>query len=135
MRILHDGEALASEVEFADSTLARARGLMFRRSIPDDYGLVFSFDGVGRRDVHMLFVPFPIDALWLVDGEVERVKRLRPWVGLGIARADTLIELPAGAASEVEPGDSVTVERGSSPMGPDTTTSSIAAETATSQVK
>jgi len=108
---------------------------MFRRSIPDDYSLVFPFDGVGRRDVHMLFVPFPIDALWLVEGEVERMKRLRPWVGLGIARADTLIELPAGAASEVEPGDSVTVEREPSPMGPGTTTSSIAAETATSDVK
>ena len=110
MRVLHDGEPLATDVEVADSTLARARGLMFRRSIPEDYALVFTFDDVARRDVHMLFVPFPLDAVWLVDGEVEQVKRLRPWIGLGAARADTLIELPAGAAAAVDVGDAVTVE-------------------------
>lgn len=82
---------------------------MFRRSVPDDYALVFTFDGVARRDVHMLFVPFPLDVLWLVEGTVERVERLRPWIGLASARADTLVELPAGAASSVQEGDSVAV--------------------------
>jgi len=110
VRVLHDGDVLASQVDVADTTLTRARGLMFRRSIPDDYGLVFRFDDVGRRDVHMLFVPFPIDALWLVDGRVEQVSRLRPWIGLGSARADTLIELPAGAADGIMAGDTVTAE-------------------------
>lgn len=110
MRVLHDGSPLATDVDVADSTLSRARGLMFRRSVPDDYALVFTFDDVGRRDVHMLFVPFALDALWLVDGEVEAKKRLRPWVGLGVARADTLVELPAGAADDVEVGDAVVVE-------------------------
>jgi len=110
VRVLHDGDVLAAQVDVAETTLSRARGLMFRRSIPDDYGLVFRFDDVARRDVHMLFVPFAIDALWLVDGEVTQVKRLRPWVGLGSARADTLIELPAGVADGVARGDTVTVE-------------------------
>ena len=110
MRVLHDGSALASDVDVADTTLTRARGLMFRRSIPDDYALVFAFDDVDRRDVHMLFVPFPLDVLWLVGGEVERVKRLRPWIGLGSADADTLIELPAGTADGIEPGDAIAIE-------------------------
>lgn len=110
MRVLHDGTPLATEVDVADSTLARARGLMFRRSIPEDYALVFRFDDVARRDVHMVFVPFPLDALWLVGNEVERVARLRPWWGLASAEADTLLELPAGAAASVEPGDEVEVE-------------------------
>lgn len=109
MRVRHDDAVLASDVEVADSTLSRARGLMFRRSVPDDYALVFTFDGVARRDVHMLFVPFPLDVLWLIDGTVERVERLRPWIGLASARADTLIELPAGAASSVQEGESVAV--------------------------
>lgn len=102
-----DGRVLATEVETADSFLAKARGLMFRRSVPEGYALVFPFDGVGRRDLHMVFVPFAIDALWLADGEVTRRKRLRAWLGAGIARADTVIELPAGAADGVEPGDRV----------------------------
>jgi uncharacterized membrane protein (UPF0127 family) len=100
-------ETLATEVETADSFLSRARGLMFRRSIPDDYALVFEFDEVASRDVHMVFVPFPLDVLWLRDGEVQRVKRLSPWTGLAKAEADRLVELPAGSADRVEVGDDV----------------------------
>ena len=98
---------LATDVETADTFLSRARGLMFRRSIPDDYGLLFRFDGADERDLHMLFVPFDIDAVWLVDGEVTETKRLRAWRGLGAAVADTVIELPAGAATDVEAGDTI----------------------------
>lgn len=94
----------------ADSLVSQMRGLMFRRSIPDDFGLLFRFDTAESRSLHMLFVPFAIDAVWLVDGEVTKVKRLRPWVGLGWGTADTIVELPAGAADDVEPGDSVTLE-------------------------
>jgi hypothetical protein len=45
-----------------------------------------------------------------VDDAVTHVKRLRSWVGLGRARADTLLELPAGAADGVAVGDVVHVE-------------------------
>ena len=98
---------LASDVEVADSVFSQMRGLMFRRSIPDDYGLLFRFDTAESRSLHMLFVPFAIDALWLVDNEVVAKKRLRPWLGLGRAAADTLVELPAGAADGVAVGDRV----------------------------
>ena len=80
---------------------------MFRRSVPDDYALAFRFDAADRRSLHMLFVPFAIDALWIVEGEVVRTKRLSPWVGVGWGTADTIVELPAGAADGVEPGDIV----------------------------
>nr|WP_303647820.1 DUF192 domain-containing protein [Haloarchaeobius amylolyticus] len=101
---------LATEVDTADSTLTRAKGLMFRRAIPEDYALVFRFDEARSRDVHMLFVPFPIDVLWLVGNEVVQKKRLRPWLGLGRGTADTLVELPAGAAEAVSEGDIVRLE-------------------------
>jgi uncharacterized membrane protein (UPF0127 family) len=111
VRLIHesDGErrTLAADVETADSFLSRARGLMFRRSIPDDYALVFRFGGVDSRDVHMVFVPFALDVLWLRDGEVQRKERLSPWTGLAEAEADTLVELPAGAADGVAVGDAV----------------------------
>lgn len=121
MRVVHrpsedrggDGNrdnVLATDVEVADSFLRKALGLMFRRSIPDDYALVFPFDDVAKRDTHMVFVPFAIDALWLVDGEVAAKKRLAAWTGFAYERADTLIELPAGAADAVEVGDEVIVE-------------------------
>ena len=100
---------IATEIEVADSFLSRARGLMFRRSIPDEYGLVFRFGEPASRDLHMVFVPFAIDAVWLVDGEVTAVERLQPWIGLGKATADMVLELPAGAAADIEPGDTVTL--------------------------
>ena len=118
MRVVHGGtdetgktgETLADEVEVADSLLAKMTGLRFRRSFPEGRALVFPFDSVGRRDVDMLFVPFPIDVLWLVGERVERVETLRPWIGVGITRADTVIELPAGRAAGVSEGDAVRVE-------------------------
>ncbi|WP_435317719.1 DUF192 domain-containing protein [Haloarchaeobius sp. TZWSO28] len=114
MRLLHStGERariLASDVEIADTMLSRAKGLMFRRSIPDDYALVFQFDEPRPRDVHMVFVPFPIDVLWLVGDEVVHKKRLRPWIGLGRGTADTLVELPAGEADDISEGDIVRLE-------------------------
>lgn len=110
MRLVHepadgDPRVLADRVERADRFLLKLRGLMFRRRIPEDYALVFEFDRSARRGVHMLFVPFPIDVVWTVADEVTRVRTLRAWVGLGWARADRFVELPAGTAQGVRPGD------------------------------
>ena len=114
MRVVHeaaDGDrTLASDIETADGIVSQGLGLMFRRSIPDEYALVFPFSGVSKRGLHMVFVPFDIDALWLVNGEIRARKRLSAWTGRGRAEADTVIELPAGAASGVEVGDSVRIE-------------------------
>lgn len=115
MRLVHHSgplddrrdRTLAADVDVADSLFEQARGLMFRRSVPDDYALVFRFDRPKPRSLHMLFVPFAIDALWLVGSEVVHRKRLRPFVGVGRGRADTVVELPAGAADDVEHGDVV----------------------------
>jgi uncharacterized membrane protein (UPF0127 family) len=114
VRVVHrpsDGseQALATDVEVADTLLRKARGLMFRRSIPDRYALVFRFGEPVTRGLHMLCVPFDIDAVWLVDGRVERVRRLPAWYGYGRGRGDTILELPAGGADGVEPGDRVEV--------------------------
>jgi uncharacterized protein len=109
VRLVHDDAPLATHVEVADSFPARARGLMFRRSLPEGHALVFEFGRPVTRSLHMLFVPFPIDALWLVDGRVTRVAQLDPWTGLARGRADTIVELPAGATDGLEPGDVVRV--------------------------
>jgi uncharacterized membrane protein (UPF0127 family) len=114
VRVVHeaDGEerTLASDVELADGLLSQGLGLMFRRSIPDDYALVFPFSRATKRGLHMVCVPFDIDALWLHGGEVQQVKRLSAWTGHGRARADMVIEMPAGAADGIETGDTVRVE-------------------------
>lgn len=114
MRVVHeaaDGDrTLAADAEAADGIVTQGLGLMFRRSIPDGYALVFPFSGVSKRGLHMVFVPFDIDAIWLVDGEVRATRRLPAWTGHGRAEADTVVELPAGAAADVSVGDRVRVE-------------------------
>jgi uncharacterized membrane protein (UPF0127 family) len=114
VRVVHetaDGErTLASDVEVADGIVAQGLGLMFRRSIPDDYALVFPFSEASQRGLHMVFVPFDIDAVWLVDGTVEATAELSAWTGYGRDRADTVIELPDGAAAGVSAGDTVRIE-------------------------
>nr|WP_049941892.1 DUF192 domain-containing protein [Haloterrigena turkmenica] len=105
-----DRRVLATDVDLADSLLSQTRGLMFRRSLLDGSALTFRFDSAAVRDVHMLFVFFPIDAVWVVDGVVERVERLRPWLSFARAECDLLVELPAGTADGVEDGDRVVLE-------------------------
>jgi uncharacterized membrane protein (UPF0127 family) len=111
MRVVHEGpentQTLASEVETADSVVARGVGLMFQRSVPADYALVFPFRRTATRRLHMVCVPFDIDAVWTVDDEVTAVARLSAWTGHGSARADVVYELPAGAAEGVAAGDRV----------------------------
>jgi uncharacterized membrane protein (UPF0127 family) len=132
MRVVHETDevigsadgperrVLATDVELADSTLTQAKGLMFRGSLPDDYALVLEVGDSGglvplsggppRQFVHMLFMRVPIDVLWLVDDEVTKTGRLRPWTGMGVAKATRIIELPAGATDGVTVGDTVRVE-------------------------
>jgi uncharacterized membrane protein (UPF0127 family) len=128
MRVVHEGDdtigedtanrsVIATNVEIADSILSQGRGLMFRSAIPDDYALVMEVEGGGllfggpsRQLVHMLFVRFPIDVVWLVDDEVTRVERMRPWRSFAMAKADRILELPAGAATDVQKGDRVVLE-------------------------
>ena len=112
MRLVHRDLdiVIAGDVEIADSFLARARGLMFRREIPEDAALVFEFGKPVTRSLHMFCVPFAIDAVWLVDGEVTHTARLDAWTGLGRGRADTICELPAGSAEGVRVGDRIGFE-------------------------
>lgn len=140
MRVVHESAAggrrtLATEVETADSLVEQTRGLMFRDSLPHDYALVFRFEPgpvervlaalpapldrlaerARSRNVHMLFVSVPLDVVWVDGGEVVQVKTLAPWRGTGGAPADAVVELPAGAADGVEPGDRVLLEESGRP--------------------
>jgi uncharacterized membrane protein (UPF0127 family) len=115
MAVVHETPAgerstLATTVERAETALEQARGLTFRRSFPPDNALVFPFDRPARRSIHTVFVPFDIDVCWLVEDTVERVATLPAWRGFGLAVADTVVEFPAGAATDVAVGDAIYIE-------------------------
>jgi uncharacterized membrane protein (UPF0127 family) len=101
---------LASNVERATSLYQSIRGLMFRGTLPEDYAFVIEFNRRAYRDIHTLFVQEPIDVIWLQDNTVEKIKRMYPYKGLGVARADTIIEFPAKQISNINPGDTIKIQ-------------------------
>ncbi len=107
------GVAVASPVRMATSFWGRVRGLMGRSSLAAGEGLYLS-----TASIHMLFMRFPIDALFMAETDAEGLStvvavrhRLPPWRGLvlPVRGAAGVVELPAGTleAAGLERGDRV----------------------------
>jgi len=112
------GTAVADPLELGESFWARFRGLMGRTPLPQGAGLWLP----GSPSIHMLFMRFPIDCVFLgaegSDGSRRVVglrRALRPWTGVvwWVRGGAGVIELPVGAidASGTEMGDAVTIDR------------------------
>ena len=105
------GTVIASRVEVGSSVWARFMGLMGRPSLASGAGLWLP----GDNGIHMFFMRFPIDALFLSrEGRVVGAYRgLRPWTGIVplVRGAHGVLELPVGAidASGTELGDVVRI--------------------------
>jgi len=66
-------------VEVADSLLTRAVGLMFRRSLAPDAGVLLCFPRSGDHALHMWWVRFPLDIAFIRDdGRVLKIVRAVP---------------------------------------------------------
>jgi uncharacterized membrane protein (UPF0127 family) len=92
------------EFEAADSVFARARGLMFRRSVKRPLLFTFQRESQAECAIHAFFVFFPFDAIYL-DGEkrvVDIYEAVRPFTPLIVPKkkAKYLVEAPAGWAKK-----------------------------------
>lgn len=93
----NDGTIVAERVELAWDFVGRLRGLMGRSSIEPG-------DGVWLRpcsSIHMMFVRFPIDVVFLDQGDrvLKVAPSVRPWIGVaGCLGAESALELAAGEA-------------------------------------
>ena len=108
---------LASRLEVADGWWARFMGLMGRDALAEDAGLWLTGNGI-----HMMFMRFPIDAVFVgkaVDASSTRPvlsvhRGLRPWTGLVpmIRGAEGVLELPVGTIERTGTavGDKVVLE-------------------------
>jgi len=108
MRVEHGDSALADDVKLLDGYFEQIRGLMLRDRLPDGSAAVLQYGSVSRRPVHTALMRFPIDVVWVADGEATAVETMAPW-SLASHEADTVVELPAGAAGRVMSGDPVSV--------------------------
>jgi uncharacterized membrane protein (UPF0127 family) len=103
-----DGTLVCARCELADSPFQRMRGLLGRASLAPDQGMLFRPAG----SIHMFFMRFPIDAVFC-DAELCVIgvePNLAPWRTARRRGAKAVIELAAGAAAELEPGDRLTVD-------------------------
>lgn len=61
--------------ELADSALKRRQGLMFRKGLDKDAGMLFLFDQEARHSFWMKNMNFPLDIIWVSrDKKVVDVK-------------------------------------------------------------
>ncbi len=110
--------AIADDLELAGSFWARLLGLMGRSALSEGAGLWLP----GSPSIHMLFMRFPIDCVFLGREEADGARPvvglrhgLRPWTGVvwWVRGGTGTIELPAGAIdrSGTAVGDRVAIVR------------------------
>lgn len=116
LRRAGDGAVLCERVREARGLGGRFRGLMLRAPLDQGEGLYLR-----TNSIHMLFMRFAIDALFLSppdEDDKRRVVALRhglpPWRGLvlPVRDAEGVVELPSGTLRRegVEPGQLVRLE-------------------------
>ena len=82
MILKHNGKTLASQVVFAKNIFSQMLGLMFRKSISKEFAMIFMLKKPMTLGVHMLFMHFPIDTIFLdEEKKIIGIETLRPWVG------------------------------------------------------
>ncbi|MBI4158930.1 DUF192 domain-containing protein [Candidatus Woesearchaeota archaeon] len=113
IEIINKGIILADKVKINKDILSKMRGLMFSKPLKKGEALVLVSDeeGVFETTLHMFFVFFSIDILWL-DKEysvVDKREGVRSFTPLIIPKkaAKYVIELPKKTAQYVGIGDVV----------------------------
>ncbi|WP_200340239.1 DUF192 domain-containing protein [Rhodovibrio sodomensis] len=101
------GEVHEFTVELALNDAQRARGLMYRREMAADHGMLFLYDRIGLHSMWMANTYIPLDMLFIKpDGEVvhiaERtVPRSRRPISAG-QRVKAVLELRGGTTDRLD---------------------------------
>lgn len=99
-----DGHSVVQKLLVAESVRERMRGLLGRKNLPEDTGLLIR----PCRSIHMWFMRFPIDAAFL-DRELRVLKiarGLRPWrIAWAPGKTRCVLETAEGVLAGVNTGD------------------------------
>ncbi len=96
------GKVVADELEVPRTFIGRGVGLMFRRDLEPGRGMWIN----PCNGIHMMFMRFPIDAVFL--DRQDRVKkvysRLPAWWGIVPLEwgAESVLELPPGSTADLD---------------------------------
>jgi uncharacterized protein len=109
------GEVVLARAVWCQSFWCHFRGLMLRRHLADDEGLLFVYkrSSISETAIHMFFMFFSIGAVWIdPDGVVVDAKRARPWRPMyaPAKAARYMIEARPSVLERVKVGDHLTFE-------------------------
>jgi uncharacterized membrane protein (UPF0127 family) len=98
------GETMADAVEIAATRASRRKGLLGRDSLAPEKALVLS----PCFSVHTAFMRFAIDVVFVdCDGVVRKIVSLPPWRIAADIGASAVVEMAAGGAQGLRPGDRI----------------------------
>jgi uncharacterized membrane protein (UPF0127 family) len=107
-----DGKTITLDIEMAVSDEAEEKGLMFRTSMPENSGMLFTFEHEDIRAFWMKNTLIPLDMVFIQkDGKIVNIhdnavpKDLTPIYSSGPANA--VLEINGGRAAQLglKPGD------------------------------
>jgi uncharacterized membrane protein (UPF0127 family) len=101
-------------VEVAETNEERAVGLMYRRSLPEDAGMLFIYDRAQPISMWMKNTLIPLDMIFIAaDGTVHRIEAHTEPFSTALINSEgdvrAVLEVNAGQASKIglKPGDKV----------------------------
>lgn len=96
---------LAKNVKKADTFMSRFVGLMNKKTINEDEGLLL----IKCSSIHCFFMKFTIDAVYLSkDMIVLNKETIPPWkIGKIVKKCAHVLELAEGAARKISVGDRI----------------------------
>ncbi len=108
--LYNNGKKLIKKTKIADNLFLRFKGLMFEDKKNFDYALIFKFPKASKigTSLHMLFVFFPIDVLFLnAEKKVVDKTTMNPWQLNYTPKKEAkyVIEIPKGKGKEVKISD------------------------------
>lgn len=107
MKVICEGRVIAADVNIADSFSTRFWGLLGKKSLGDEEGLLL----MRCSSIHCFFMKIPIDAVYLSKNmNVLGTETLNPWsVGRHFKGTANVLELKAGRA-RVSLGDVLKIQ-------------------------
>lgn len=107
---------LLARVRWCEGFWCKFRGLMLRRHLPEDEGLLFVYGRESKVEtsIHMLFMFFAIATVWLdKDGRVVDKVLAKPWRPVYAPRtpAQYVIEAKPALLDRLAVGDHLSFEK------------------------
>ena len=106
---------LLANVRVHKTFFSKLKGLMFSSPLKKQEGIILVLEQEDLLSIHMLFVFFPIDVLWLdkTGRVVDKKENIQPFSLSHTPRkpAQYIVELPAGSCKNIEIGNKIRIKK------------------------